>query len=142
MNRAMLIDRLIRHEGLRRYPYTDTAGKVTIGIGRNLTERGITEAEAKYLASNDIGIAEVDLDRNLSWWRGMSETRQQVLIEMAFNMGWPKLAGFTRFLAALHRNDFQIAAQEMLSSAWADQVGRRAVTLADAMRTGTFDLVA
>ena len=153
MNRAALIERLIVHEGLHLKAYDDKTGHelrvgdtlkgcLTCGIGRNLTDRGITESEARYLAGNDIGIAEMDLDRNAPWWRGLNETRQQVLAEMTFNMGWPRLAGFTRFLAALSRNDFAIAAQEMLSSVWASQVGRRAVTLADAMRAGTFDLIA
>ena len=140
MNIRILLDRLIVHEGLRLKLYTDTTGHTGIGIGRNLTDRGITEMEARYLCANDIGIAEVDLDRNAPWWRGLNETRQQVLIEMCFALGWPRLSGFVKMLAALHRNDFQVAAQEMLSSAWAGQVGRRAVTLAAAMRDGTFNI--
>mgnify|MGYP001601436205 CR=1 FL=1 len=142
MNRARLIDRLIEHESLRLKPYTDTAGRLTIGIGRNLTDRGITELEARYLAGNDIGIAEVDLDRNVPWWRTLNESRQEVLTEMCYNLGWPKLSRFVLFLEAAEVGDFQTAAAEMLESLWAHQVGNRAVTLADAMRAGTFDLIA
>ena len=137
MNRDVLIDRLIAHESLRLHPYTDTAGKITIGVGRNLTDVGITEAEAMHLLNNNISNAIIDLSRNCPWWSNLDESRQLVIVELCFAMGWPKLAGFTKMLAALQRNDFQKAAQELSSSQWARQVGQRAVTLATQLYPGT-----
>ena len=152
MNRGALIDRLIRHEGDREFPYDDATGhalrrgdkligNITIGSGINLSA-GLSASERHFLLETRIAVAIKSLDDNVPQWSGLNDARREVLVEMSFNMGWPKLAGFTRFLAALSRNDFTMAAQEMLSSAWATQVGRRAVTLADAMRAGTFDLIA
>ena len=87
MNEEMLRQDLIRDEGLRLKPYRCTAGKLSIGIGRNLDDVGISASEAEYMLHNDILNVQIELDRNLPWWRKMSETRQLVLANMAFNMG-------------------------------------------------------
>lgn len=139
MNRDELMERLIRHEGLRQLPYRDTRGKLTIGIGRNLDDVGVTAAEAKQLCIHDIMTAEAMLDGGAPWWRSMNEARQQVLAEMCFNMGWPKLRAFEKALLAMRETRWDDAAAEMLDSLWAKQVGKRAVTLATAMRTGAFN---
>lgn len=138
MNQESLIARLIVHEGLKLKPYTDTVGKLTIGIGRNLDGVGISKAEAEALCANDIQFAEKGLDALCSWWRKLDEVRQQVLCEMAFNMGVSRLQDFVKFLAALKAHDFETAAKEMLNSKWAGQVKGRAVTLSNAMRDGRF----
>lgn len=149
MNRDALIRRLVKHESLRTKVYDDATGKPlkpgdtlignpTIGIGRELASRGLSEDEAVILCGNDVLEAERGLDALCAWWRQLDETRQQVLAEMAFNLGAPRLMGFVKFLAALKAHDFETAAIEMLSSRWAQQVGDRAKTLADAMRTGRF----
>jgi len=138
MNTDALIERLIKHEGLRLKPYRDTEGKLTIGVGRNLDDVGITAGEARDMCAHDVAEAEKGLDVLASWWRGLDEIRKQVLCEMAFNIGPSKLMDFVKFLAALQRHDFGIAADEMLDSKWATQVGQRAVTLSNAMRAGAF----
>ena len=138
MNRERLKAVLIRHEGLRLKPYRDTVGKLTIGVGRNLDDRGITKDEALYLLSNDINIVESELDRELPWWRYLDDIRQEVLVNMAFNMGLPKLKKFKRFLSALEKGNYETAADEMLASRWAIQVGRRADELSRAMREGEY----
>lgn len=134
MNFALLIQQLIDHEGLRLKPYRDTVGKLTIGVGRNLDDVGITESEARTLLENDISTVCRELDRALPWWRDLSEPRQRALADMAFNLGTPRLLGFKRMIAALERKDYEEAANEMLLSQWADQVKSRAVRLAAAMR--------
>lgn len=138
MNREALIDRLALHEGLRLKPYMDTVGKLTVGIGRNLTDVGLTAGEARTLCLNDVLNVEAALDHNVPWWRNMDETRQQVLAEMCFNLGWPRLAQFQHMLGYLQSGNTSGAAEEMLNSAWAHQVGQRATTLAYAMKTGSF----
>lgn len=138
MNREALTNRLIQHEGLVLKPYRDSEGILSLGIGRNIEQVGITEQEARFLCANDIQTAEKGLDALASWWRTLDETRQQVLCEMAFNLGVSKLMGFAKFLAALKAKDYETASVEMLASKWAQQVGQRAITLANAMKTGAF----
>ena len=125
---------LIRDEGMVLRPYSDSVGKMTIGIGRNLDDRGITEAEARYLARSDILGAVADLDRNVPWWRGLAEPRQRALVNMCFNVGWPRLSSFARMWAALEAGDYETAADEALDSKWARQVGARAERIAALIR--------
>jgi len=127
---------LVRDEGLRLKPYEDTAGKLTIGVGRNLDDVGLTEEEAGYLLENDVGRSMVDLDRNAPWWRSMSDARQRALVNMCFNLGWPRLSQFKNMLAALEAGDFVRAAAEALDSRWARQVGRRSARIAVRIREG------
>ncbi len=129
---------LIEHEGLRLKPYRCPAGKLTIGIGRNLDDRGISEQEAAVLCRNDIDGAERDLDRNVPWWRELSAVRQMALVDMCLNLGWPRLSGFKRMLAALERANYETAADEMLDSKWArqDVQPERSQRLARIMREG------
>jgi lysozyme len=61
-----------------------------------------------------------------------------VLVNMIFNMGGRRLAGFRKMLAALQKKEYEQAAVEMLASAWAEQVGDRALRLAEQMRKGQF----
>ena len=136
MNIPALKEQLARHEGVRLAPYRDSVGKLTIGIGRNLDDVGISEAEARVLLENDIIVVLADLDRQLPWWRTLSETRQLVLADMCFNLGIRRLAGFQKTLAAMQQGDWTTAAREMLDSKWAEQVGRRAQTLAQMMQAG------
>ena len=136
MNRDELAKQLVIDEGMRTKPYNDTVGKMTIGVGRNLADRGITEQEAMYLLANDIESIEADLDRALPWWREMTERRQQTLANMAFNMGIFRLLGFKNTLAAMQSGDYVQAHNGMLTSKWAEQVGARASRLADMMLKG------
>jgi lysozyme len=128
---------LTRDEGLRLKPYRDTVGKLTIGIGRNLDDRGISEGEAAVLLDNDIGIVASELDRALPWWRGLDPVRQRVLVNMGFNMGVPGLLGFHTTLGLVQSGDYADAAAAMLESKWASEVGARAERLAAMMRTGS-----
>jgi len=136
VNRDAMLSLLIADEGLRLKPYKDTVGKLTIGIGRNLDDVGITEAEAKYLCLNDIAGVERDLDRALPWWRQLSEKRQLVVASMAFQMGAGGLQGFPKFLSALKREDWPGAAAEMADSLWAAQTPARCGRLAKMMTEG------
>jgi lysozyme len=135
-DRYGLIDRLIAEEGLKLKPYRDTVGKLSIGIGRNLDDVGITEAEARLLLSNDIDRAANEVDAALPWFVGLDAVRQSALIDMAFNMGIAGLLTFTNTLAAIKEGRWADAAAGMLASKWATQVGARAERLAKMMETG------
>lgn len=129
-----MIAQLAIDEALRLKPYTDTKGKLTIGFGRNLTDVGISAPEANELCFNDVTVAVAALDHALAWWRTLSEDRQQVIANMTFNMGIERLLGFHLMLAALKSGDYATAADEMLKSEWAAEVGARAQRLAIRMR--------
>ena len=158
-NRQDLIEKLIVSEGLKLQVYKDTLGIDTIGIGRNLEDRGITqqelddldipsidhvyewgitEADAVYLAENDVQIVEEELLRAHPCVEQLDAVRQLIVIDMAFNMGVPRLCKFKNMWAAIHEEDYQNAAKEMLDSRWAVQVKSRSTKLAHAMHHGEF----
>lgn len=127
---------LIKHEGLRLKPYTDTVGKLTIGVGRNLTDVGISAAESDTLLTNDLNKVITDLTAKLPWFYTLNPARQTVLINMGFNMGVPGLLKFVNTLALIQAGKYDEAATAMLQSKWATQVHGRATELANIMRTG------
>jgi Phage-related lysozyme (muraminidase) len=154
-----LLKELVKHEGLRLQVYQDTLGIDTIGIGRNLEDRGIskkeldeldiptidhvyeygiTEADAMVLAENDVQIVEEELLRAHPCVEDLDAVRQLVLVDMAFNMGVPRLCKFVKMWNAIHEKKFDIASKEMLDSRWANQVKSRSVKLANAMHNGEF----
>ena len=136
VDRAAMTRQLRLHEGERLKPYRCTAGKLTIGIGRNLDDRGITREEAAMLLANDIAAEERELLRALPWVATLDEVRQRVLLDMSFNMGLVGLLGFKRTLATIQAGEYQAAATMMLDSKWAKQVGQRAERLSRMMATG------
>ena len=131
-----LEDQLIDHEGLELKPYHCTADKLTIGVGRNIQDRGITEDEARYLLKNDIKIVEDELLTRQPVVAGLDSVRQRVLVDMGFNLGLPILMKFQNMWAAIEDEDYHEAARQMMDSRWAKQVGRRAERLAQAMSSG------
>lgn len=139
LDRDALRQQLIRHEGLKKRPYVDTAGKLTVGIGRNLTDRGLSEAECLYLCDNDIDAA-VRALTTYAWFADLDPVRQAVLVNMMFNLGALRFTGFRRLIDAGEHHQYSLAADEMLDSVWAQQVGDRAVELAAQMRTGAWQV--
>jgi len=153
MNQEQLEQELIRDEDMARkradkpgrvFAYRDTQGKLRIAVGRNLDDKGLSEAEGMILFRNDIAEHLELLDRYLPWWRKMSEARQRAIANMAFNLGVGpspeqpegKLLTFKNTLAAMERGDYEAAANGMSASAWARQVGVRATRLIEMMREG------
>lgn len=133
---SQLIEQLKRHEGLRLKPYHCTAGKLTIGYGRNLDDTGISEAEAELLLEADIAKVQKLLQYHLEWYVNMNAPRQAVFANMVFNLGIGGFFKFKRMRIAAMQGDYATAAVEMLDSLWARQVGQRADELAEQMRTG------
>lgn len=138
MDATSLRAQLIRDEGLRLKAYRDPAGNTTIGVGRNLDDKGITEPEAMFLLSNDINEVVSEVSAAFPWTGTLNDARFAVLANMSFNMGLSGLLGFERMLAACRQNDWETAACEMVQSRWAQQVGARATRLAEQMRTGVW----
>lgn len=124
------------HEGIREKPYVDTVGKLTIGVGRNLTDVGLFPSEINFLLINNIIRCHIELDQNIPWWVELDDVRKRVLLDMCFNLGINGLLGFRNTLRLVFMGDFAQASSNMLMSKWARQVGKRANRLAEMMRTG------
>lgn len=135
---SKLEEQLIRHEGEMLKPYKDSVGVLTIGIGHNL-EEGISQAVSRMMFREDLAEATEELIRAHPVVMGLNQARRDVLINMAFNMGLSRLAGFRRMWAAIGNGDFDRASDEMLDSKWAGQVGNRAIELSEQMRTGQYN---
>lgn len=134
----MFLDRitnqLVRHEGLQTKIYTCPANKLTIGVGRNLEDRGITEKEAMYLLNNDILKTHNELSCSYSFYDILDDTRQEVLINMAFQLGMSGLAEFKKTLSFIEKGMYKSASIEMLNSKWAKQTPNRALELSNLMK--------
>jgi lysozyme len=137
MNREKLATQLTIDEGRRARVYTDTVGKLTVGVGRNISDRAFSDDEIDLMLNNDIKLVVAQLDRSLPWWRQMNDARQNVLANMCF-MGIGTLLTFKNTLAAMQDSRYGDAADGMLASKWAKQVGQRADRLAKIMREGHF----
>ncbi len=125
---------LIDHEGLEKMVYRCPAGKLTVGVGRNLEDKGITEEEALFLLRNDIAECEDDLRSIFTEYDTLDESRKRVLIDMRFNLGPSRFRQFKKLIAAVKEKDFSRAADEMKDSNWYRQVGKRAETLLEMMK--------
>ncbi len=134
MNLERLKDRIISHEGLRLKPYKDQLGFITIGIGRCLDKKGISKEEAFYLFINDVNDVVSDVTKRISFYNKLDDSRQEVLIEMCFQMGIVGLLMFRRFLLSLEAGYYTQAAEEMLDSLWAKQTPTRAKELSDIIK--------
>jgi len=136
MDQEKLIEELKRDEGVRFKPYHCSADKLTIGVGRNLDDVGITEEESDYLLGNDINTCVKELNRTFFWFEKQTDVRKRVLVNMCFNLGLSRLLNFKNFLKAAESGDYESAGREMLDSKWAKQVGDRAIRLKNMMIEG------
>lgn len=131
---------LLRHglridEDRRTFPYMDTTGNITIGIGYNLTADGLPDDVIDLLFDRCIARAEHLAESLFPDFALLNDVRKYVVCNMAFNLAG-KLADFQRFRLAVHEQRWSDAKREMLNSQWASQVGDRAKRLADAMESG------
>jgi lysozyme len=129
---------LVSHEEYRKYPYVDTVGKITIGIGYNLSDRGIDDEWINTQYLKDITYFYNQLS-SFPWFQSIGTDRQIVLIDMCF-MGWKKFLEFEKMIEALSKLDYKQAAFEMIQSKWAEQVKGRAASLAQGMLTGVYEI--
>lgn len=119
--------------------YKCPAGKWTIGYGRNLEDRGLSEQEANLLLKNDILSTLNECTDHFSFYGQLDSVRAAVVAEMVFNMGLPTFQKFRKTILALSLFDFEKAADEMVESLWYRQTGSRARELVYAMRKGEFE---
>lgn len=131
VNKKRLIDQLIIHEGLRLKPYKCTSEKLTIGVGRNLDDVGITREEAMYLLENDIARIAGSLYSEFDWFNDLNEHRKEAVINIVFNIGLGSFKKFKKTIAYIEDGKFDLAGAELLDSRYAKQVGNRAIDVAN-----------
>lgn len=152
MEKTLMRAELRRDEGEKLTSYLDTLGYWTIGVGHLIDPKkganpapfgtdlrgggAITSAQSAQLLDVDIDDKAAELDGKLPWWRNLSEVRQRVIMNMAFNLGVDGLLTFKNTLAKMGAGDYEGAAQGMKSSKWANQVHERAARLAAMMEEG------
>jgi len=130
MNITRLRNTLIRHEGLKLLPYKCTAGKLTLGVGRNIEDRGISKETAMQMLDEDIEICLNELMERLNYFETLPTEVQETLVNLCFNMGISRLMKFQLMLGAIEAGQYELAAKELLDSRYARQVGKRAEELA------------
>ena len=129
------------HEGVKSHAYQCTAGKWTIGVGRNIDQEGglgLSEEEINVLLINDVERVKNELTAAYFWFPALDEVRQAAMIDMCFNLGLSRLRGFVKAIEAMSRQQYDNAADEFLDSRWASQVGQRAIRVTDMIRTGEY----
>ena len=131
-----LIEQLKIHEGVKLKPYKCTAGKLTIGIGRNLEDVGISMEEAEYFLQNDIAEARSQLLHAFPWMGEFNDARISAMINFTFNVGIGTVKKFENTLSYMQSGEWDKAADEMMDSRWARQVGNRAIEVTEQIRTG------
>ena len=138
---TMIIDMLRKHEGVETHAYKCSANKTTIGVGRNIDKNGgigLSQKEIDYLLASDVERVEAELSQAFNWYDDLNDARKDAMMDMCFNMGLPRLSKFKKSLAAMSNRHYEIAALELLDSLWAKQVGQRAITISEIIRTGEY----
>lgn len=146
IDRAKLRAQLAKHEGKRQFVYDDATGKQigegtfvrglpTVGIGRNLYGKGLSEDEIEYLVDNDIADVLTDA-RKFKWFDGLDTVRQNAVTELLFNLGLERFRSFVKFINYMNEGRWVHAAGELKNSKWYTQVKSRGDTIADMVLTG------
>lgn len=134
MNYELLREQLRRHEGYSKLPYQDIVGKVSIGIGRNLDDKGLSDAAIELCFKEDIDEAVADCQKMFAGWHSFPDMIQVVLCNMMFNMGYTRLSGFRQMRDAAMKHEWRRMADEMKDSKWYRQVGKRGEELEQLVR--------
>lgn len=136
-----LREQLIIDEGVKYEVYNDHLGYPTFGIGHLITQTDdeygkpvgtkVTQERVNAVFDNDVKIYVSEAKKVFPNLNELPEEAQQVIVNMTFNMGAPRLAKFKKFIAGVNTGDWNTAAVEMMDSRWAKQVGNRAERLRD-----------
>lgn len=136
-------------EGWSSTAYIDTRGYLTIGWGFNLGKIEVVDGKVRFTPVSGISLTVGEqlllgkvletvtaLQREMPFFVGLDEVRQEVLFDLSFNMGWAKVLTFKIFLNQVRLGQYEAAAQNMEGWSWYKQVGRRSPRLVAMMRDG------
>ena len=138
---SKLIKMLKIHEGVETHAYKCSASKITVGVGRNIDPEGgigLSDDEVDYLLQNDIDRVVSELNSEYDWFAGLDDVRQDVMVDISFNLGQTRLRAFKKALSAMAEGDWSEAADQFMDSRWSGQVGNRAKELTEMIRTGSY----
>lgn len=124
------------NEGRVAKPYTDTVGKLTIGVGWNLSDNGLPDDIVDDLLLRAYQRARNDLLTRLPWASSLDDVRLAALTDLSFNLGITKLLRFRNTLVAIKAHDWEATAKHLRQSLWFQQVGERGPRIIDMFRTG------
>ena len=134
MDLEALKKQLVKHEGFELMPYPCTKKKMTIGVGRNLDDCGISEDEMNLMLKNDIEKVIKDLVGLFDDWYHYSVNRQNALADMRFQMGADGFRSFKKMIDAVRLGKWGVAAAEAFDSQWRTQTPERAKTIIKMLR--------
>lgn len=125
-----------RHEGLRLKVYKCSAGKLTIGYGRNLDDVGITEQEADAMLMRDIDIAINNCKKFFPNFDYYTNHRRIALASIMFNLGINRFRTFKKMIAAVRKEDWEEAAFQLKDSKRHGQIPNRSDEESDMLLIG------
>ena len=134
---TQITTQLSRDEGKRYKIYMDSVGVPTIGIGHNLNDP-ISDIAINQIFKDDLASVVANLQTHIPWLDSLDDVRYGALVNLGFNLGIEGLLEFKPMLSALQRGDFQGAANQLLNSAYAHEVGNRAKRLAIQITSGVW----
>lgn len=138
---------LTQDEGKRVYPYDDKTGQrvhgevgcITIGIGRSLESKPLSEAVIQFMFEEDVGEAlEIATSLFSREWESIQENRQLALVNMIFNLGDTGFGKFRKLIEAVRHQNWPGAALEAENSPWFHQVGDRGRRIVKMLKENTF----
>lgn len=121
-----VIEELKSDEDFIGMPYDDNLGIPTIGYGTKLP---LDKVEATLLLEKRFNDSLKEVKENIDFFDTLPNDAKEVLLNMAYNMGIPRLMKFKKMLKALEEKDYREASKEMINSRWYRQVGSRATRL-------------
>jgi len=144
MNIAQLREQLKIDEGVKYEIYKDHLGYDTFGIGHLVVKEDVEFGQSvgtKVREDRVNAVFEKDVQKMIKEAKilfpnfdSLPEEAQQVIVNMTFNMGKPRLSNFKKFIAYINESKWEEASKEMLNSAWAKQVGKRAQRLSNRIK--------
>lgn len=146
IDRQRLREQLKKHEGVRKFVYDDATGKTiaegsfvrgkpTIGVGRNLVDRGLSDDEIDYLLDSDINDALADASK-LAFFSQLDPVRKAAVTELVFNLGLTRMKKFVKFIDFMQQERFFHAGEELRDSLWYRQVKGRGDTIIKQIQSG------
>jgi lysozyme len=130
-------DLIADHEGCCLTMYRCPADRLTVGYGHNIEDNGISQATAEFILDEDIRKAQAIVSFSFPWFAKLSEPRKAAVIDLRFNLG-NRLNQFVKFIAAMARQDYEAATDELTDSLWFKQVGRRGIRISEMIRFGAW----
>lgn len=135
-SRTKLKKLLMTDEQYRKFLYLDSKGHGTIGFGHDQDANGMSLNIALATLDEDMQKAEIDAMKALPNYSDLSDNRKIVVISMIFNLGLDGFLTFHEMISAMISGNDDEVVKQMLQSKWHNEIGDRAVRLAQMWQEG------